>query len=159
MSSGVQSNLLLMDLPKALDTIHHSLLLAKLEAYGFSANSLKLLWIYLSNRFQRTHINGSFSNWAEISTGVPQDSKLGPLLFDNTLGKPKLDLQSNFSILQKWFYENHIILILDNDLMFDAHIKSLCRESAQKLSALSRINKYLSYDQKLLLVNSVLKSH
>ena len=155
-----------MDLPKALDTIHHSLLLAKLEAYGFSANSLKLLWIYLSNRFQRTHINGSFSNWAEISTGVPQDSILGPLLFDNTLynigknlDKPKLDLQSNFSILQKWFYENHIILILDNDLMFDAHIKSLCRESAQKLSALSRINKYLSYDQKLLLVNSVLKSH
>ena len=48
--------------------------------------------------------------------------------------------------------------ILDNDLMFDAHIKSLCREAARKLSALCRISKYLSYDQKLLLVNSVLRS-
>ena len=47
---------------------------------------------------------------------------------------------------------------LDNDLKFDAHIKSLSRKAAQKLSVLSRTNKYLPYDQKLLFVNSVLIS-
>ena len=42
---------------------------------------------------------------------------------------------------------------------FYAHIKFLCSKVALKLSALSRINKYLSYNQKLLFVNSVLKGH
>ena len=105
------------------------------------------------------------------------------------LDKLKLDLQSNFLISQKWFYENQMILkpvnchymllgghaqidyislngieiessrnetllgvILDDDLKLDAHIKSLRRKAAQKLSALSRINTYLSNDQKLLLL-------
>ena len=44
-------------------------------------------------------------------------------------------------------------------VIFDAHIKFLCSNVALKLSPLSRINKYLSYNQKLLFVNSVLKGH
>ena len=44
-------------------------------------------------------------------------------------------------------------------VIFDAHIKFLCSNVALKLSALSRINKYLSYNQKLLFVNSVIKRH
>ena len=43
---------ILMDLSKAFDTINDSLLLAKLEAYGFSMTSLKLMQSYLRNRFQ-----------------------------------------------------------------------------------------------------------
>ena len=49
-------DVLLMDLPKAFDTINYSLLLAKLKEAGFSANPLKLLQSYLSNRFRRTHM-------------------------------------------------------------------------------------------------------
>ena len=71
-----------MDRSKAFDTINHSLLLAKLEAYGFSMISLKLMQSYLCNRFQRTSVNASFSDWKEIETGVPQASILGPLLFN-----------------------------------------------------------------------------
>ena len=37
---------------------------------------------YLCNRFQRTSVNASFSDWKEIETGVPQGSILGPLLFN-----------------------------------------------------------------------------
>ena len=73
---------LLMDLSKAFDTINHELLIAKLSAYGFDYNALKIILDYLSNRWQRTKINNSFSTWAELLTGVPQGSVLGPLLFN-----------------------------------------------------------------------------
>ena len=71
-----------MDLSKAFDTINHSSLLVKLEAYGFSIASLKLMQSYLCNRFQRTPVNASFSDWKEIKTGAPQGSILGPLSFN-----------------------------------------------------------------------------
>ena len=73
---------LLMDLSKAFDTLDHELLIAKLSAYGFNNESLKLIRSYLTNRWQRTKINKSFSKWTELLQGVPQGSVLGPLLFN-----------------------------------------------------------------------------
>ena len=64
----------LMDLSKAFDTLNHDLLIAKLQAYGFDYNALKLFKSYLSNRWQRTKINTSFSSRSELITGVPQRS-------------------------------------------------------------------------------------
>ena len=52
----------LMDLSKAFDTLNHDLLIAKLQAYGFDYNALKLIKSYLSNRWQTTKINTSFSS-------------------------------------------------------------------------------------------------
>ena len=71
-----------MDLSKAFDTLNHNLLIAKLNAYGFSKNSLLFIQSYLENRYQRTNVNNTFSPWLKISTGVPQGSILGPLLFN-----------------------------------------------------------------------------
>ena len=45
---------------KAFDTINHSLLLAKLKAYGFSDKALSLLQSYICSRFLRGIINGFF---------------------------------------------------------------------------------------------------
>ena len=67
---------------KAFDTMNYDLLLAKLHAYGFDSDSLKVFHSYLSNRYQRTKINKSFSSWSKIVCGVPQGSVLGPLLFN-----------------------------------------------------------------------------
>ena len=72
----------LMDLSKAFDTLPHDLLIAKLEAYGFSEGSLKLILSYLSNRFQRVKIGSTLSEWLLLLLGVPQGSILGPLLFN-----------------------------------------------------------------------------
>ena len=62
--------LILIDLSKAFDTRNHSFLLAKLDAYGFTRASLKLMQNYLCNRQQRISVNGSFSDWTEVMTGV-----------------------------------------------------------------------------------------
>ena len=64
----------LMDLSKAFDTINHDLLIDKLGAYGFDIASLKLIRSCLTNRFQRTKVNISFSSWSKLL--------LGPLLFN-----------------------------------------------------------------------------
>ena len=73
---------ILTDLSKAFDCLNHQLLIAKLEAYGFSRLSLALIFSYLTGRKQRTKINNSLSEWADISSGIPQGSILGPLLFN-----------------------------------------------------------------------------
>ena len=74
--------LVMMDLSKAFDCIPHDLLIAKLYAYGFHKNSLKLIHSYLNERHQRVKINSDYSSWKEILDGVPQGSVLGPLLFN-----------------------------------------------------------------------------
>ena len=73
---------ILMDLSKAFDTLNHELLIAKLYAYAFGKNSLGFIYSYLTQRWQRTKINTSFSTWTELLSGVPQGSVLGPLLFN-----------------------------------------------------------------------------
>ena len=73
---------MLTDLSKAFDCCNHELLIAKLEAYGFNKESLTYVYSYLSDREHRTKINNSLSEWANISSGVPQGSILGPLLFN-----------------------------------------------------------------------------
>ena len=73
---------LLTDPSKAFYCLSHDLLIAKLNAYGFSIAALRLVQNYLSNRKQRTKINSDFSSWEEILFGVPQGSILGPLLFN-----------------------------------------------------------------------------
>jgi hypothetical protein len=73
---------IVMDLSKAFDCLPHNLLMLKLEAYGLSENSLKLLKSYLENRRQRIKIGNNYSEWDTLIIEVPQGSILGPVLFN-----------------------------------------------------------------------------
>ena len=70
-----------MDLSKAFDTIDHEILITKMEHYGITNLESKWCKSYLSDRKQYVEFNNTQSATEIITTGVPQGSILGPLLF------------------------------------------------------------------------------
>ena len=70
-----------LDIPKAFDRVWHDGLVRKLKRCGVSGRLLSLIQSFLSDRKQRTVLNGKSSIWGDISAGVPQVSILGPLFF------------------------------------------------------------------------------
>ena len=81
MDDGLLTGLSLIDYRKAFDLVDHELLLKKLRVYQLSESSINWFSSYLANRQQKVSINNTTSNCQPITTGVPQGSILGPLLF------------------------------------------------------------------------------
>lgn len=76
------SALILLDLSAAFDTLDHNILLTRLSStFGISGSALALLTSYISNRNQYVSIGNDSSVPTALTTGVPQGSVLGPLLF------------------------------------------------------------------------------
>jgi hypothetical protein len=74
--------LMSLDLSAAFDTIHHGLLLKKLQSYyGIRGHVLQWLRSYLAERTFKMEVKESFSDDHRLDIGVPEGSILGPLLF------------------------------------------------------------------------------
>ena len=81
------------------DCINNQLLIAKINAYGVDTNSLHILASHYEKRKQRKKVNGSYSNFNDIFSGVPQGSRL--CLLRHTLSLHKLTPHSkNPNIIQ-----------------------------------------------------------
>ena len=79
--AGKQMDIILLDFSKAFDKVPHQRLLTKLHHYGIQGNLHAWIGNFLYNRKQRVIVEGSESSEADVLSGVPQGTVIGPLLF------------------------------------------------------------------------------
>ena len=125
--SGSSSIAVSLDLSSAFDTVSHSILLSRLESsFGVSGHALSWLSSYLTGRSQTVSLNGISSTSCSITSGVPQGSVLGPLLF-STFVSPVSSLLSSCNLEHQQYADDLLVycsLTFSNFRAIVSHMES-----------------------------------
>ena len=101
-----------IDLSKAFDKVKHTTLLTDLHDIGITGVPLAWFQSYLSNRWQRVVAGLDRSDCSKVSSGVPQGSVLGPVLFSLYVRNLRQCVQERVSVLQ---FADDIMLYCSNE--------------------------------------------
>ena len=117
-SKSLEVRAVFLDISKAFDRVWHDGLISKLKQNGISGNLIKLFENYLHNRKQRVVLNGFYSDYSVIESGVPQGSVLGPLLFLIYIN----DLETNIISDVKFSADDTMLFSIVKDPVISANI-------------------------------------
>ena len=130
---GGRVDAVFIDFSKAFDLVPHDLLLFKLKTSGLDKRVLAWLKDFLSHRTQKVKIGNSFSNEGKITSGVPQGSVVGPLLFLAFINDLCINIKSNLRL----FADDCVVY---REIVINSDINEL-QEDLNSISKWVEINK------------------